>query len=181
MNGKIIVQLIRWLNLDLLRCRISGFFFFFYKCDVHRAVCRKIISIVKPTRYTNVSNLSYFGMTLCMFRTVFPPIIRSSWHTATGICQTDIASKQAAVSVWQMLVAVCIVLNSGWWTKDRPKHVDCLFSLLLRACFRVTQLLHQPLHIYKIYIKTLRHVSVLRPSSGSYIFLAKVTLEIVTD
>ena len=25
------------------------------------------------------------------------------------------------------------------------------FSLLYRACFRVTQLLHQPLHIYKIY------------------------------
>jgi hypothetical protein len=41
-----------------------------------------------------------------------------------------------------------------------------LFSLLHRACCRVTQLLHQPLHIYKIYknlhIKTLitfRHVS----------------------
>jgi hypothetical protein len=29
-------------------------------------------------------------------------------------------------------------------------------------------------------LETLRHVSVLRPSSGSYIFLAKVTLEIVT-
>ena len=62
-----------------------------------------------------------------------------------------------------------------------------LFSLSHRACCRVTQLLHQPLHIYKIYkilhiktLKTLRHVSVLRPSSGSYIFLAKVTLEIVT-
>jgi len=50
-----------------------------------------------------------------------------------------------------------------------------------------TQLLHQPLHIYKIYkilhiktLKMLRHVSVLRPSSGSYNFLAKLTLEIVT-
>jgi len=30
-------------------------------------------------------------------------------------------------------------------------------------------------------LKTLRHVSVLRPSSGNYIFHAKVTLEIVTD
>ena len=30
-------------------------------------------------------------------------------------------------------------------------------------------------------LKTLRHVSVLRPASRSYIFLAKVTLEIVTD
>jgi len=50
-----------------------------------------------------------------------------------------------------------------------------------------TQLLHQPMHMYKIYkilhiktLKTLRHISVLRPSSGSYNFLAKVTLEIVT-
>ena len=36
------------------------------------------ISIVKPTRSTNVSNLFYFGMTLYIFRTVFPSIIRSS-------------------------------------------------------------------------------------------------------
>jgi len=38
--------------------------------------------------------------------------------------------------------------------------------------------------IYNLHIKTLkllRHVSVLRPSSGSYIVLAKVTLKIVTD
>jgi hypothetical protein len=33
-------------------------------------------------------------------------------HTATDICQTDTA-------VWQMLVAVCTVLNSWWWT-ERP-------------------------------------------------------------
>jgi len=33
-----------------------------------------------------------------------------------------------------------------------------LFSLLHRACCRVTQLLHQPLYIYKIYkIYTLKH------------------------
>ena len=37
-----------------------------------------IISIVKPTRCTNVSNLFYFVMTLYMFRTVFPSIISSS-------------------------------------------------------------------------------------------------------
>ena len=61
------------------------------------------------------------------------------------------------------------------------------FSLLHRAYCRVTQLLHQPLNIYKIYkilhiktLKTLRNVSALRPSSGSCIFLAKFTLEIVT-
>jgi len=39
---------------------------------------RIIISTVKPTRCINVSNLFYFGMTLYMFRTVFPSIIRSS-------------------------------------------------------------------------------------------------------
>ena len=56
-----------------------------------------------------------------------------------------------------------------------------LFSLSHRACCRVTPSLHQPLHIYKIYnilhiktLKTLRNISVLRPSSGSYIFLLKV-------
>ena len=41
----------------------------------------------------------------------------------------------------------------------------------------IIQISHQPLHIYKIYnftnenIKTLLHVSVLRPSSGSHNFL----------
>jgi len=38
----------------------------------------EVISIVKPTRCTNVSNLFYFGMTHYMLRTVFPSIIRSS-------------------------------------------------------------------------------------------------------
>ena len=46
--------------------------------DVHRAVHRNIISVSKPTRCTNVSNLFYFGITLYMFRTVFSSIIRSS-------------------------------------------------------------------------------------------------------
>ena len=36
------------------------------------------ISVVKPTRCTNVTNLFYFGMTFYMFRTVFPSIIKSS-------------------------------------------------------------------------------------------------------
>jgi hypothetical protein len=46
--------------------------------DVHRAVHRNIISIVIPKRCTNVCNLFYFRMTLYMFRTVFPSIMRSS-------------------------------------------------------------------------------------------------------
>jgi len=47
------------------------------KFDVHRAVHYNIISIVKPTRCTNVSNLFYFEMTLYVFRMAFPSIIRS--------------------------------------------------------------------------------------------------------
>ena len=76
------------------------------------------------------------------------------------------------------------------WPQDlwcSLKYTLYIFSLLHRARCRVTQLLHQPQHIYKIYkilhvktLKTLQHVSVLRPYSGSYIFLAKVTLDIVT-
>ena len=46
--------------------------------DVLWVVHRNIISIVKPTRCTDVLNSFYFGMTLYMFRTVFPSIIRSS-------------------------------------------------------------------------------------------------------
>ena len=45
---------------------------------IHRAVHHNIISIVKPTRCTDLSNLFYSEMTLYMFRTVFPSIIRSS-------------------------------------------------------------------------------------------------------
>ena len=147
-------------------------------------MCReKIISIVKPTRCTNVSNLFYFGMTLYMFWTVFLSIIKSSWlyiqqqafvkqilvpassgvqdctysnrhlsnrygcplaskqqafvkqillpassgvqdctysnrHLSMGFCCL-LASKQTAVSVQQMPVAVCTVLNS-WWQMKRP-------------------------------------------------------------
>jgi len=55
--------------VTLMTCFIS---------DIHRAVHRSIISIVKPTRCTNVSNLFYFGMTLYTFQMVFPSIIRSS-------------------------------------------------------------------------------------------------------
>ena len=58
------------------------------------SVHRNIVSVVKPTRCANVSNLLYFGMTLYMFRTVFPSIIRRVprlYLTATGVCQTDTA------------------------------------------------------------------------------------------
>ena len=45
---------------------------------LHFVVYIYIISIVKPTKRTNVSNLFYFGMALYMFRTVFPSVISSS-------------------------------------------------------------------------------------------------------
>ena len=63
--------------------------------DVPRAVHRNIISVVKPTRSTNVSNLFYFGMTLYMFRTVFPSIINSS----RLYIQQQAFVKQTAISV----------------------------------------------------------------------------------
>ena len=74
--------------------------------DFHRAVHRNIISIVKPTRCTNVSNLFYFwndalhvsdGLSVHHqeFKTV---------HTATGICQTDTAVFELAVSCYRCRV-----------------------------------------------------------------------------
>jgi len=50
------------------------------------------ISMVKPTRYTNFSNLFHFGIThvsdgLSLHHKEFKTI-----HTATGICQTDTAA-----------------------------------------------------------------------------------------
>ena len=81
----------------------------------------KYISIVKPTRCTNVSNLFYFGMTLYMFRTVFPSIISSSRlyiQLSNRYCCL-LGSEQSAVSVWHMPVAVCTDLNCWWWT-ERP-------------------------------------------------------------
>ena len=51
-----------------------------FKDPAQQCVCDTVLLIcmVKPTRCINVSNLFYFGMTLYMFRTVFPSIIMSS-------------------------------------------------------------------------------------------------------
>ena len=54
------------------------------------------ISIVKPTRSTNVSNLFYFGVALYMFQTGFPSIIRCSRLYSNRL----------------MPAAVCTVLNT---------------------------------------------------------------------
>jgi hypothetical protein len=50
-------------------------------------------------------------------------------HTATGVCQTDTATCYwyLAVSVWHIPVAVCIVLNSCWWT-ERPSETCRVLS-----------------------------------------------------
>ena len=79
------------------------------------------ISMVKPTRRTNISHLLYLGVTLYMFRTVFPPIIRSSrlYIQQPNRYWCLLASNQTAVSVWHTLVAVCTVLNCWWWA-ERP-------------------------------------------------------------
>jgi len=80
--------------------------------DVHRAVHRNIISIVKSTRCTNVSNSFHFGMALFMFRTVFPSIISSS-----------------RLYIQQQTFVKDILLWQSWTAddrrKDRPKHEKC--------------------------------------------------------
>ena len=92
------------------------------------------ISIVKPTRYINVSNLFYWSNTLHVLDSLsIHHQELKTVHTATGIWQTDTAdcllagtrrtsiffplAKQSAVSVWHTPVAVCIVFNSWWWTE----------------------------------------------------------------
>ena len=102
-----------------------------------------IISVVKPTRCTAVSNLFYFGMTPYVFRTIFPPITRSlrPYIQQQGICQTDTAVCLLAGTKNSFLyplatrqqylfdkcpVAVRTVLGTpddGW--KDRPRRVEC--------------------------------------------------------
>ena len=65
------------------------------------------ISIVKPTRCTNVWNLFYFGMTLYMFRTVFPSIIRSS----RLYIQQQAYVKQILLTAWSSGVQDCAYSN----------------------------------------------------------------------
>ena len=81
--------------------------------DLPRAVHRNIISIIKPTIFTNVSNSIYFGMTLYMIRTDFTSIIRSS-----------------RLYIQQRAFVKQILLCVQSWTphngrKDCPKHVEC--------------------------------------------------------
>ena len=78
-----------------------------HKFDIHSVVHRNIISTVKSTRCTNVSNLFHFGMTIYVFQMVFSSIARSSrlyvqQQTDTAVCL--LASRQ------QYLFDKCLLL-----------------------------------------------------------------------
>jgi hypothetical protein len=130
-NGKFqIVDCTRFSNVDFWfevtpKKEIAGRYYPFKKVRSFCATLYKaspLISIVNPTRCTNSSNLFYFGITLYMFQTVFPSIIRS-WRLY--IQQQVYASKQTAVPAWHVPVAVCTSWNPDDGRKDRLKHVEC--------------------------------------------------------
>ena len=52
----------------------------------------------------------------------------SNRHLSNRYCCL-LASKQTAVSVWQMPVPVRKVLKSWWWTERPPKHVERHFKI----------------------------------------------------
>ena len=81
--------------------------------------CIHILSIVKATRCASVSNLFYFGMTLCMFWTIFLSIIRSS--RLNRYCCL-LASKQTT-DKFPLLYVQSSTPDDG--QKDHPKHVQC--------------------------------------------------------
>ena len=86
-----------------------------------------VISTVKPTRCTIVSNLFYFGMTLYMFRRSFRP--SSGVQDCTYSNQTDTAVCMLA-SRQQYMFDKCLLLYVQSWTpddgrKDRPEHAEC--------------------------------------------------------
>ena len=110
-----------WTQIIKMQSRLPSCLF------ISKSVSFILISTIKLTRCTSVSNLFYFAMTLYMFRTVFPSIIMSSrlyvqQQTDTGVCL--LANRQ------QYLFDKCLLLyvqswkpDDGW--KDRPKRVEC--------------------------------------------------------
>jgi len=114
------------LNRNLHRNLYSAIILNNIKVSYH--ICSETISLVKSTRCTNVTNLFYFRMTLYMFRTVFPSIIRSS---RLYIQQQEYV-KQILLSACRQryLFDIFLLLYIQSWTpddrrKDRPKHVEC--------------------------------------------------------
>ena len=63
--------------------------------------------------------------------------------------------------------------NGIWHGMFRQRSVP-IYSVITPTTVHIQYKIYKILHIKTL--KTLRHVSVLRPPSGSYIFLAKVTL-----
>jgi len=95
--------------------------------DFRRAVHRNIISVVKPTRCTNVSNL----FILERHSTCFGRKDRLK-HVECLYKINKFASKLA--SRQQYLFDKCLLLYVQSWTlddgrKDRPKHVECLSKI----------------------------------------------------
>jgi len=74
-----------------------------------------IVTIVKPTRCTSVSNLFHFGMRLYMFRTVFPSIIRSS----RLYIQQQAFVKQMPVASNQTHTALCLLASRRHYLFDK--------------------------------------------------------------
>jgi len=88
-------------------------------------VQRNIISIVKPTRCTSVSNFILEWYSTCFGRSFLPSsgvqdCTYSNSHLSNRYCCL-LANKQSEVSVWHMPVAVCTVFNSWWWTERPPE------------------------------------------------------------
>jgi len=77
--------------------------------DVHRAVHRNIISIVKPTRCTNVSNLLIFWNGTVHVSDGFSAHHHEykTVHTATDVCQIDTAVCLLAGTRWSCGADVC--------------------------------------------------------------------------
>jgi len=80
---------------------------------------------------------------------------------------------------------MAIILVMGWMYMSYKKDRMLYCKHVAKRTTGITQLFYQPLHLYKFIkfthlniktLKTLRYVSVLGPSSWSYIFLAKVTI-----
>ena len=88
-----------------------------YECQYN--TCE--VSIVKPTRCNNVSNLFYFEVALYMFRTVFGP--------SSGVQDCTYSNRRLSKRQ-QYLFDKCLLLylqtstpNDG--RKDLPKHLEC--------------------------------------------------------
>ena len=90
----------------------------------------QIVSIVKPTRCVNVSNLFYWSNAVHVSDglSVHHQELKTV-HTATGTCQTDTANC-LVVSSRQHLFDICLLqcvqsLTPVDGQRDHPKHAEC--------------------------------------------------------